>query len=137
MRQYIRHPADIPITVECQKIAKPRKMRDIGYGGLSFTSQERLEKGTEVSISIDMVSPPCNVVGHVIWCKPFKDQFELGVAFDNEEDAFKTRMVEQICYIQQYKRDVLESEGRELTDQEAALEWVKYFAHTFPGEKSA
>ena len=137
MRQYIRHPADIPITVECQKIAKPRKLRDIGYGGLSFCSQERLDKGIKVSITIDMVSPPCNVVGHVIWCKPYEDQFELGVAFENEDDAFKTRMVEQICHIQQYKHDVLEREGRDLTNQEAALEWVERFAHTFPGEKIA
>jgi len=137
MRQYIRHPADIPITVECQKISKAKKLRDIGYGGLSFRSQEKLEKGTAVSISIDMVSPPCNVVGHVIWCKSYRGYFELGVAFDNEEDAFRTRMVEQICHIQQYKREVLEHEGRELTNQEAALEWVERFAHDFPGEKIA
>jgi hypothetical protein len=137
MRQYIRHPTDIPITVECQSITTTRTLRDIGYGGLCFSSHERLARGTEVSISINVVSPPCNVFGHVIWCKPDNSHFELGVAFDTEADAFKTRMVEQICYIQQYKSDVLLREGRALSDQEAAIEWVEQFADKFPSENTA
>lgn len=137
MRQYIRHPTDIPITVECQSIASARTLRDIGYGGLCFSSHESMARGTEVSISIDVVSPPCNVVGHVIWCKPDNSHFELGVAFGTEADAFKTRMVEQICYIQKYKTDVLQRDGRALSDHEAAIEWVEQFAHDFPNEQSA
>ena len=135
MRQFIRHPTDIPITVKCQSIASARTLRDISYGGLCFSSKESLPRGTEVSISINIVSPPCHVIGHVIWCKPDNHQFELGVTFGSEADAFKTRMVEQICYIQKYKSDMLQHEGRVLTDQEAAIEWVEQFAHRFPNQK--
>ena len=41
-------------------------------------------------------------------------------------------MVEQICYIEHYKREVLKNEGRILSGKDAALEWVKKNAADFP-----
>jgi hypothetical protein len=40
--------------------------------------------------------------------------------------------VEQICHIEQYKADVLLSEGRRLNGEQAALEWIEKFARDFP-----
>jgi hypothetical protein len=41
-------------------------------------------------------------------------------------------MVEQVCAIEQYRGEVLENEGRELTAQEAAAEWIGRYAGRFP-----
>jgi hypothetical protein len=41
-------------------------------------------------------------------------------------------MVEQVCHIEQYKADVLKKEGRELTGEEAAKEWILKYAKDFP-----
>jgi hypothetical protein len=41
-------------------------------------------------------------------------------------------MVEQICHIEHYKREVAEREGRELSGQQAAKEWIAKYAASFP-----
>jgi len=42
-------------------------------------------------------------------------------------------MIEQICHIDHYRKEVLEREGRQLSSAEAAMEWVTKFAQDFPG----
>ena len=46
---------------------------------------------------------------------------------------FRARMVEQVCHIEQYKHQVLKKEGRKLSGEEAALEWIQKYAPQFPG----
>jgi hypothetical protein len=36
-------------------------------------------------------------------------------------------MVEQICFIEHYKNEVLETEGRALTSEQAAAEWIEKY----------
>ena len=67
-----------------------------------------------------------------MWCRKRSEGTELGVEFLTLDDAFKTRMVEQICYIENYKHAVKRNEGRDLTVQEAAVEWVSKYAADFP-----
>jgi hypothetical protein len=40
-------------------------------------------------------------------------------------------MEAQCCQILRYRRDVIRREGRELSPDEAALEWIERFAETF------
>ncbi|HEU0077282.1 MAG TPA: hypothetical protein VFQ76_06510, partial [Longimicrobiaceae bacterium] len=60
------------------------------------------------------------------------DHFCIGVQFLDAGDAFRARMVEQVCSIDRYRRQVREREGRELTGQEAAEEWIRDHAARFP-----
>jgi hypothetical protein len=41
-------------------------------------------------------------------------------------------MVEQVCHIKQYSKEILEKEGRKLSDEEAAVEWIEKYAKDFP-----
>ena len=41
-------------------------------------------------------------------------------------------MVEQLCYIERYRRETLEKEGRDLDSTQAAMEWVSKYAASFP-----
>ncbi len=50
----------------------------------------------------------------------------------NPEDAFRARIVEQVFRIKEYQQQVLENEGRRLSDQDAASEWIARFAGDFP-----
>ena len=43
------------------------------------------------------------------------------------------RMVEQICHIEHYRNELLQTEGREISSEVAAKEWIEKYAHTFPG----
>jgi len=55
----------------------------------------------------------------------------VGVEFLDQDILFRLRMVEQICHIEQYRRTVRESQGRVLSSQEAAIEWIERYAEAF------
>lgn len=40
-------------------------------------------------------------------------------------------MAAQVCRIRQYRQEVFEKEGRQLSYDEAALEWIERFAERF------
>jgi hypothetical protein len=41
-------------------------------------------------------------------------------------------MVEQICHIEDYRQSVCRVEGRQLSAEEAAVEWIAQYAAQFP-----
>ena len=134
MRKYIRHPATIPIFYDQIDIAAKRKdlLKDISLGGLCFQSKRSIEPGTVLLIQIPFATPLFQERAMVMWCRQTKTSYEIGVRFMAEESNFRMRMVEQVCYIQKYKEDMVELEGRELSSEEAALEWVRKYARDFP-----
>ena len=47
------------------------------------------------------------------------------------QDDFQTRMEAQCQQIERYRLEVLRNEGRELSQDEAALEWIERYAESF------
>ncbi len=134
MRQYIRHPFEIPISyrVDDHGMIHKDDMQDISEGGLCFQADHFVEIGLEIMVNIDVQKPPFEAKGIVMWCRPSETHFDVGVQFDDTTTEFSMRMVEQICYIEQYRKDVLHYENREISPQVAALEWISKYASTFP-----
>jgi hypothetical protein len=108
----------------------------IGVGGLAFRSGETVAPGTLLRVRIPYVTPEFETDARVVWCRATEGSVELGVEFLNSEDAFRARMVEQVCHIETYRRDVGDTEGRQLSAEEAATEWIGKYAATFPGSGS-
>ena len=133
-RLYLRHPADVPIVVDAAEDSAPggTSLRDAGLGGLCFQSEAPYAQGTRLDITIPVSKPPFSAHCEVAWCRPSGDHFEIGVAFCDQGKDHLARMVEQICHIEHYRHQVREQEGRELSPQEAALEWIQKFAEAFP-----
>lgn len=135
MRSYIRHPSDIPIEYQLDvsgAAGSRERLSNISEGGLSFRSRQALGAGSTIRIRISEVHPDFEVKGQVVWCRRRGQFFEIGVAFVSTADIFQVRMVEQICHIEQYKADVLAREGRRLSGEQAAREWIEKFAEHFP-----
>lgn len=133
MREFIRHPSDIPIEVVTEGAPQRRwHISNVSVGGLAFLSESEVALGSMVEVRIPSVDPPFETHGQVVWCKPCEVGYEVGIQFLEAEDAFRTRMVEQVCHIEDYKKGVAESEGRSLTGEEAACEWIQKYAATFP-----
>lgn len=134
MRQFIRHPTGIPIEVcsSDQRSYAKKHIYNVSLGGLAFYFDQSIPLGKIVNIKIPYVQPVFETKARVVWCSQHEDCYELGVEFLDAEDAFRGRMVEQICYIEDYKNDVLKTEGRNLTIEEAAQEWINKFASKFP-----
>ena len=134
-RGFIRHPTDIPIQWSLGEIVPPRgeHLRNISEGGLAFISHHDIPVGASIDIHIPVVRPEVSVKGAVVWCRPNEDGcFEVGVRFTDAGQRFKMRMVEQVCHIEQYKKELFENEGRALTGKQADMEWIKRSAKDFP-----
>ena len=113
MRHFIRHPADIPIEVTAgdQLVHATRHIHNVSLGGLAFESDGELEPGIIVELRIPFVRPMFETKARVVWCSAREGGFELGVAFLDPEDAFRARMMEQVCHIENYKKVVYQAEG--------------------------
>ncbi len=133
-RTYLRHPSDIPIDILPAEVdaGDTRPLHNISHGGLSFSAGQLYITGELVRLRIALVSPAFEALGKVVWCHGSEGHYIVGVEFLDDMDLFRARMVEQVCHIEHYKKTVREDEGRHLTSQEAALEWISKFADNFP-----
>jgi hypothetical protein len=149
MRRYIRHPSNIPISFQIDDQIQPivHRMRDVSLGGLCITADRPLQRGMKIHINIPITadsygaenredtseSKPFEADGIVAWCRPEGPAYTVGVQFADQSIHFGLRMVEQICHIEHYRNDVLNAQGRTLSAEEAAKEWVEKYAAEFPG----
>jgi hypothetical protein len=131
----MRHPTGLPIVVNrCDRPSFVKaQTRNVSHGGLAFTSDVGIELGTTVELRIPCVQPHFEARARVVWCSPRSVGFDLGVEFLDADEAFRARMVEQVCHIENYRNDVFRREGRRLSDDEAAGEWIERYAEDFPG----
>jgi len=51
---------------------------------------------------------------------------------NSENEAFRMRMFEQVCHIEAYRKEKQSREGRKLSREEAAAEWISSYAAGFP-----
>ena len=138
IRKFIRHPADVPIQVVLDWVEDEndetidQTITNVSLGGLAFMSQTPLEVLQRVKISIPLLRQDNHLVGNVVWCEKSGKGYEIGIEFEKSRDVFRLRMIEQICHIEHYRKEVERLEGRELTSQEAAGEWISKYAGDFP-----
>ena len=105
---------------------------NVSLGGLAFMSQTPLEVLQRVRICIPLLPQDNHLVGNVVWCEKHTRGYEVGIEFEKSRDVFRLRMIEQICHIEHYRKEVERLEGRMLTSQEAAGEWIPKYAGDFP-----
>lgn len=132
---YIRHPSEIPAQLSLCSPAdfKHRSIDAAGHIGISITTEQFYPMGTPMNFQISFQKPAFQAVGHTTWCIPQRDgSFLTGIIFDDPETAYAVRMIEQICHIEQYRQAIETSEGRQLTQEAAASEWIARFAKDFP-----
>lgn len=133
-RQFIRHPIDAPIQIspQSERALNHISIADIGGGGIAFYSNVLFQNGSVLSVKIPHVRPPFEALCVVCWQRERGNEFEVGVRFLDEDSQFRVRMVEQVCHIEDYRRKAVE-EGRPLSSEEAATEWIGLFAANFGG----
>ncbi|MCP4392160.1 MAG: PilZ domain-containing protein [Gammaproteobacteria bacterium] len=138
IRKFIRHPADVPIQVTLDWVEDEddenadQTITNVSLGGLAFNSSKPLEVLQRVRISIPVLQQENHLVGNVVWCDEANPGYEIGIEFEHSRDVFRLRMIEQICHIEHYRKEVEQQEGRKLSSQEAAKEWISKYADDFP-----
>lgn len=131
MRVFQRYTSDIPISIVGEHVTSKQSqpLYNVSYGGLACSSDIEFQSGALVKVRIAHVEPKFEGVGIVVWCDPAEGGYEVGIQFQEGRDAFAARMVAQICQIEAYRQKVLETEGRELSSNEAGQEWIVQNAH--------
>lgn len=92
--------------------------------------------GQTLRLSIDIDDPAFEIDGQVVWCRAQADQYLIGICFHTDQDAYSVRMVEQLCRIEEYRETVQRTQGRTLSRDEAAREWIDRHAADFPNWSS-
>lgn len=139
-RRFIRHPASIPIQLDCARLSGVADHHtgttvDISAGGLSCHSDHLLSPGDTVEVNIPVEGSPFKTIGHVVWCRRDQEGFLIGIGFPDMATAYAVRMVEQVCHIEEYRQHIRDQEGRELDSEEAAHEWITLHAADFPQQE--
>lgn len=133
MRSFIRHPVSMPIEFRAeQNENKTDNLYNVSAGGLCFFSDQALDEGTSINIKIPNLKHTFIENCTVVWCNKVKKRYYIGVRFEDHQTAFRMRMIEQLCYIEDYRKQILASEGRELSPKEASSEWIEKYADRFP-----
>ena len=138
IRKFIRHPSDVPLQVSTERVADRseevpcKNLNNVSLGGLAFNSSDNLAPGECVSVCFPLLDQKRCLTGRVVWSRPSTSGFDIGVQFEGADELYSLRMIEQVCHIEHYRREVEQSEGRQLTSEEAASEWIQRYADRFP-----
>lgn len=133
--EFIRHPADIPLEYffSDPPVSLPEDINAVCSGGVSFHAEHYIEPLQWLRLHIPIHEEHFEIEAQVRSCQVNEDGgFTVGVLFANSANAFSARMMEQVCHIEHYKREVLRDQGRQLSVDEAAAEWIEKYANTFP-----
>jgi len=141
VRSFIRHPIDVPVSLSFPEVfpcceegvgSLLSQVRDISMGGISLRIHQFLPPHSIIKVAIHLVKPNFETFAQVVWCVPKDGGFELGLQFMHYQDEFAARMIEQVCHIEHYRKQVLHQEGRRLSAEAAAEEWISQYAGNFP-----
>ena len=135
MREFIRHPLGCPIAHHFVDSDEPQRedyVRNVSKGGLCFHSKTYIAPDQLIQIDIPLGDNLFQATCLVSWCNITRQGFDVGVKFENKDTEFAVRLIEQACYIEEYRKDIQAKEGRELTEEAAAKEWIEKHADFFP-----
>ena len=138
IRRFIRYPSDVPIQVTLDWVddaddgSSDDTLTNISHGGLSFKSNQALVIGQKISVSIPVLGSEASLIGKVVWCAKAVQGFDIGLELENSREIFRLRMIEQVCHIEHYRSEIKRKEGRELSAEDAAREWISRYAGDFP-----
>ena len=135
-RQFFRHPIHLPIRLRPSPKSESflSASRDISLGGLSFLWPKKLSKGTWLDITIPVKEKLFELHAKVVWCREDRRtaRFSTGVSFADFPSAFKARLAEEVLQILEFRKTISRETGREVSEEEAASQWVRDHAPRFP-----
>lgn len=134
-RKFISHPREFPIRYRrAQQRTHFAVNTFVGnpFVGLSFQSDEAVESGTVLDVTINVGREEHAFQGQVVWIRQLSNGYELGLYFAQEDEAFRVRNLEQLCHIEVYRRKLCKINRCAIDIDFAAREWIEKFSAQFP-----
>ncbi|MGC4007610.1 MAG: PilZ domain-containing protein [Pseudomonas sp.] len=134
MRQFLRHPCDFPVelVIRKQTFLPRQRLHNISLGGVACNSPRGFRRGTSIELRIPLLGDSACYPGIIAWSRKQASDYRVGIAFIDEDTLFRARMVEQVCQIEQYRRQQEQASGTRLPFETLALEWIAQNAADFP-----
>jgi len=132
LQLFIRHPEQI--AIELTPSNSRAYERSAPALGLICSSPTPFTRGSALNVNFPetpFASRP--ITGTVLKCTPQQQHYELAIEFNSADSTMHLRMVEQQAYISLYQQHIAHYQGRILSDDAAALEWIERYAAWFPG----
>jgi len=105
----ISHPDQVPVEID--RISRKQAPDHLYMGELAVNSEARIGVGTEVRLHMPTVDPDAKLCGRVIWLHERGDGFVLGISFHSHSEAFRMRMLEQLCHMAAFREQVAGEAG--------------------------
>ena len=135
IRRHVRHVTGIPIEVTIDfnqsYLAEDESITNVSLGGLCFIASDRLDINESIQVRIPVLNQEHNLDGKVVWCNKTAKGYQVGLEFNDPEEVDRIKMIDQICQIEGYRQDLEKRNGRKLSSEQAAREWVNRYAGEF------
>jgi len=127
----IDHPDSQPIEYQILR-GPPDQPRTKSGLYLRFHTRKPLLTGSQLLINIRVAGNEHRFHSQVIKVDRTASPCRVVVWIGRRGEAFAARMVEQLCHIAHYRLNAAKREGRKLSPEGAADEWISRFAARFP-----
>jgi c-di-GMP-binding flagellar brake protein YcgR len=135
-RKFFRHPIQVPIKLRLSPRAGEAvsQSRDLSLGGLNFIWPKKLTRGTFLDITIPVKEKFFELRAKVVYSREDRKtaHYSTGVRFVDFPSAFKARLAEEVLQILEYQKAVSRRLGHDVSEEEAAAQWVREHASRFP-----
>ena len=135
-RQFIRHPINFPFSYKVlgsHSGGEESKTINISRGGLLFAARHPVKETSRITMKIPFHDRVYTVMGTVAHCNSRLHQrlYKIGVSFYSMTDAFKTKLIEQLYLIEEFRNLRSRQLGKEISLEEAARDWIKKYSSSF------
>ena len=122
----------VELVLRKQACIPRQRLNNISLGGVACNSPRGFRRGTSVELRIPLFGEQARYPGVVAWCRRQSDDYLVGIAFVDEDTLFRARMVEQVCQIQHYRKQLEQATGESRAIEQCAHEWIDKHAAEFP-----
>jgi hypothetical protein len=131
-RAHPRHVSDLPVVVSFGEVlaSESTYLNDISAGGVGFNAMVPLEPGAVLILQLPPGRPVLSTPVRVVWCRQVGLHHAVGAEFLSKNVALRDRIVEMVRQIDDY-RSATARDGRSLSAQHAAIEWIDRFGKDF------
>lgn len=133
---FIYHPDHIPLNFRrlwrMPELTKEERKSGMSTLGLSFFSDKHLTPGMQIEVTVPLRGEDHKFVGQVVLVKESHHGYDVGIWLRSQHDAYRARIVEQICYIDCYLQDKQEHSSKPINKEQGIQEWIVHNAAQFP-----
>jgi hypothetical protein len=104
--------------------SRHRTIQNISLGGIACYSDEAVPTGDRITVELGIGGQHLQLEGCVVWCRAAGGHFELGLRFDEGAGDSREKAYRDLAEIERYRHEVLMLEGRQLSSDAAAQEWM-------------